>query len=79
MDDLLNGLREVYFNDDPRLNGENPKCTEIWDEMVEQLSQLEEEQLISILQSLPEEDLEIIYPVIEDLMENGANVEKFIR
>lgn len=79
MDELLKQLRKVYYNKDPRLIGENPKCAEIWNDMVELLSNMDDDELLSTLEALPEADLEIIYPAIEELAEEREDVEKFIR
>ena len=41
---------------------------------------MDEDELVAYLEGLPEEDLEIIYPVVEDLAEEDRDyVEKFIR
>lgn len=80
MEELLNELREYYFiGSDSRENGVHPHCIEIWDQMEEILSGMDEEELVAYLDELPEEDLEIIYPVVEDLAEDRDYVEKFIR
>lgn len=81
MEELFKELREYYFiSSDPRENGSHPHCTEIWDQMEEILSDMDENKLVAYLEGLPEEDLEIIYPVLEDLTEEDRDyVKKFIR
>lgn len=80
MEELFKELREYYFiSSDQRENGSHPRCTEIWDQMEEILSDMDEDKLVAYLEGLPEEDLEIIYPVVEDLAEDRDYVEKFIR
>lgn len=81
MEELFKELRKYYFiSSDPRENGVHPRCNEIWDQMEEILSDMDEDELVAYLEGLPEEDLEIIYPVVEDLAEEDRDyVEKFIR
>ena len=80
MEELFKELRKYYFiSSDPRENGVHPRCNEIWDQMEEVLSDMDEDELVAYLEGLPEEDLEIIYPVVEDLAEDRDYVEKFIR
>lgn len=80
MEELFKELREYYFiSSDPRENGSHPRCNEIWDQMEEILSDMNEDELVAYLGGLSEEDLEIIYPVVEDLAEDRDYVEKFIR
>ncbi len=81
MKELFEKLRKYYFiSSDPRENGVHPRCNEIWDQMEEILSDMDEDELVAYLEGLPEEDLEIIYPVVEDLAEEDRDyVEKFIR
>lgn len=81
MEELFEELRKYYFiSSDPRENGVHPRCNEIWDQMGEILSDMDEDELVAYLEGLPEEDLEIIYPVVEELAEEDRDyVEKFIR
>lgn len=81
MKELFEKLRKYYFiSSDPRENGVHPRCNEIWDQVEEILSDMDEDELVAYLEGLPEEDLEIIYPVVEDLAEEDRDyVEKFIR
>lgn len=81
MEELFKELKEYYFiSSDPRENGIHQRCVDIWDQMTASLSALDESELVEYLENLPEEDLEIIYPVVEDLVEEGRDyVEKFIR
>lgn len=81
MEELFKELKEYYFiSSDPRENGIHPRCVDIWDQMTASLSELDESELVEYLENLPEKDLEIIYPVVEDLVEEGRDyVEKFIR
>lgn len=81
MEELWTELKKYYFDpSDPKLNGFHPRCIEIWDQMKEILSDMDENELVAYLEGLPEEDLEIIYPVVEDLAEEDRDyVEKFIR
>lgn len=80
MEELFKELRKYYFiSSDPRENGVHPRCNEIWDQMEEILSDMDEDELVAYLEGLPEEDLEIIYPIVEDLVEDRDYVEKFIR
>lgn len=81
MKELFEKLRKYYFDpSDPKLNGFHPQCIKIWDQMKEILSDMDEDELVAYLEGLPEEDLEIIYPVVEDLAEEDRDyVEKFIR
>lgn len=81
MDELFEELRKYYFiSSDPRENGIHPQCVKIWDQMTETLMKMDKDELIDYFEALPEEDLEIIYPVVEDLVEEGKDyVEKYIR
>lgn len=81
MEELFRELRKYYFiSSDLRENGSHPQCSEIWDQMEEMLADMDKDELLAYLEGLPEEDLEIIYPVVEDLAEAGRDyVEKFIR
>ena len=81
MKELFEKLRKYYFiSSDPREKGVHPRCNEIWDQMEEILPDMDEDELVAYLEGLPEEDLEIIYPVVEDLAEEDRDyVEKFIR
>lgn len=81
MEELFKELKGYYFiSSDPRENGIHPRCVDIWDQMTASLSELDESELVEYLENLPEKDLEIIYPVVEDLVEEGRGyVEKFIR
>ena len=54
MKELFEKLRKYYFiSSDPRENGVHPRCNEIWDQMEEILSDMDEDELVAYLEGLP--------------------------
>ncbi len=68
MDELIKELHTLWnLSDDPRYKGEHPRCAEILDELYEKFSQIDEETLKDLLDTLDEQHLEEITGALMDL------------
>lgn len=60
----------------PEFKGEDPSCYELQNNILEELKQLDEEDVISILEGLTDEQLEQITSIIEEIIAEFPTTEK---
>lgn len=70
MEELLEKLNELWnSSDDERYKGENPACTDILNSIESEFSNMTDDEIKGILDGLPEEQLEQLLSVFEDMVD----------
>ena len=76
---LLNELNEVWNDtDDPRWKGENPRCSEINDILINLFKTMDDDKLVNILKEIPALQLEQIKLALEYVVDTKECVRPFI-
>ena len=77
--ELLDELDKAWNDtDDPRWKGENPKCLEINDILIPLFKKMEDDELLKILNNIPESKLEQIKFALEYVVDTKECVRPFI-
>ena len=76
---LLSELDEVWNDtDDPRWKGENPRCSEIHDILIPLFKKKSNQELLDILNKIPESKLEQIKFALEYVVDEKECVRPYI-
>lgn len=79
MDELFEQLNNLWnSSDDTRFNGENPACADVLDEIEEKFQNMTDEEIIEVLDSLSDEQLEQIASVFEDMVDDRPFMEDYM-
>lgn len=79
IEDLLDELDKAWNDtDDPRWKGENPRCSEIDDILIPLFEKMDDDELLNILNNIPQSKLEQIKVVLEYVVDTKEWVRAFI-
>lgn len=71
MEELLEKLNELWNSSkDERFKGENPACIGVLESIEEEFSNMTDDEIKEILDELPEEQLEQLLSVFEDMVDD---------
>ena len=79
MKELLEKLNELWnSSDDERFKGENPACVGVLESVEEEFSNMTDEEIKEVLDGLPEEQLEQLLSVFEDMVDEREFMAEYI-
>lgn len=79
IDELLEDLSTFWnASEDKRYVGEHPKCADILEQIEEQFQRMTDDEITEILDDLPEEQLEYLLTVFEDMVDDRPVFENYM-
>lgn len=78
MKKLMKELHAVWWNEDKRIRGENPACDRIWDEIEAKLRGMDTDEMFAQLEQLSQLQLEEILSVLDNLWEDDYDMKKYV-
>lgn len=80
MNELLEKLNSLWnSSDDERFKGENPACIDVLEEIEEKFQNMDDEEIKEILENLSGEQLEQLFSVFEDMVDDKPFLKKFMQ